>query len=252
MADSNTDSTSSGFHYITRLLYSIITLLLLVVIYSYIDSLEKKGCKCALPPNINFVKNYTIFAIIYFLFTAFIPYTFITENFGANFTFFATFVDLIFNLVFIYYIYEVFKYTRTLVNEKCKCSTDSRREIIMTGAIIIFFLIFILFILQILLVVGFGATILTFKSINDGAQDLSNAIHDPIGSLTKVPERIKTSIQNINTYIEKANEEIGNLGTSHEVRSIPELELIKSNTEKSLNAINKLGGNLAKRFTRRR
>ena len=242
MADTIIDTTSSGMHFATRLIYSIITLLLLVVIYSYIDSLEKKGCKCALPSNINFVKNYTIFAIIYFLFTAFIPHSFITDNFGASVSIFATFLDLIFNLVFIYYIYEVFKYTRALVNEKCKCSVDSRREIIMTGAIIEFILIFLVFLMNIIIVVGLGMAFLTVKSINDGAEDLSNAIHDPIGSLSKVPERIKSSIQKINTYIEKTSEEIADLGSSHEVKSIPEIQLIKSNTAQSLNAINKLGG----------
>lgn len=250
MSDS-LNSSYSGINYITRLIYSVITLLLLIVIYSYIDSLEKKGCKCALPSNINFVKNYTIFAIFYFLFTAFIPHSFILENFGTSIAIFATFLDLIFNLVFIYYIYEVFRYTRALVNEKCKCSVDSRREIIMIGAIIEFILIFLVFIVNIIIVVGLGMLLLTVKSINDGAEDLSNAIHDPIGSLSTVPDRIKSSIEKINTYIEKTSEEIADLGTSHDVKSIPELQLIKSNTNSSLNAINKLGGkNL--RFNRRR
>ena len=246
------DTSSSGMQFITRLIYSVITLLLLIVIYSYIDSLEKKGCKCALPSNINFVKNYTIFAIIYFLFTAFIPQSFITNNFGASVSIFATFLDLIFNLVFIYYIYEVFKYTRALVNEKCKCSVDYRREIIMIGAIIEFILIFLVFLANIFIVVGLGMLYLTVKSVNDGAEDLSNAIHDPIGSLTKVPERIKTSIEKINTYIEKTSDEIADLGSSHDVKSIPELQIIKNNTAQSLNAINKLGGKVAKFNNRRR
>lgn len=246
------DTSSSGMHFITRLIYSVITLLLLIVIYSYIDSLEKKGCKCALPSNINFVKNYTIFAIIYFLFTAFIPQSFIIDNFGTNVAIFATFLDLIFNLVFIYYIYEVFKYTRALVNEKCKCSADYRREIIMIGAIIEFILIFLVFLANIIIVVGLGTVFLTVKSVNDGAQDLSNAIHDPIGSLTRIPERIKTSIQKINTYIEKTSDEIADLGSSHDVKSIPELQLIKTNTAKSLNAINKLGGQTFSKFNSRR
>lgn len=236
------DYSSGGLHFISRLVYSIITLLLLIVTYSYIDSLEKKGCKCALPSNINFVKNYTIFAIFYFLFTAFVPHSFIIENFGTSVSIFATFLDLIFNLVFIYYIYEVFKYTRSLVNEKCKCSVDYRREIIMTGAIIEFILIFLVFLSNIIIVVGLGVAFLTVQSINEGAEDLSNAIHDPIGSLSNIPDRIKSSIQKINSYIEKTSEEIADLGTSHDVKSIPELQLIKSNTSESLNAINKLGG----------
>ena len=50
-----------GISYIGKILYSVITVILLIVIYSYITSLEEKGCKCALPPNINFIKGFLYF-----------------------------------------------------------------------------------------------------------------------------------------------------------------------------------------------
>ena len=101
-----------GLTYITKVFYSVITIILLIVIYTYIVSLENKGCKCALPPNINFIKGFTIFSIIYLLFTGLVSEQVLKDNFGINIVIINKFVDLIFALVFIYYLYEVFIYTK--------------------------------------------------------------------------------------------------------------------------------------------
>ena len=200
-----------GLSYITKVFYSVITVILLVVIYTYIVSLENKGCKCALPPNINFIKGFTIFAIIYLLFTGLVSEQTIQDNFGYNIVLINKFVDLIFALVFIYYLYEVFIYTRRLVNEKCKCSEDSRREIIMVGSIIEFILIFILFILGILLTVVFSVIINVVKSVEDGSSDLKGVIRDPIGSMTKIPKKIRDEINTIKSLVGKTTKELSKI-----------------------------------------
>uniref|UniRef100_A0A6C0EPB0 Uncharacterized protein n=1 Tax=viral metagenome TaxID=1070528 RepID=A0A6C0EPB0_9ZZZZ len=200
-----------GLSYIAKVLYSFITIILLVVIYSYITSLEQKGCKCALPPNINFIKGFTIFSIVYLLFTGIISEQTISDNFGDNIVLINKFVDLIFALVFIYYLYEVFRYTRALVNEKCKCSVDSRREIIMIGAVIEFILIFILFILHIIVGFALSTMFTVVKSIEDGTSDLKGAIRDPIGSFAKIPSKINSEINNIKTYVGKTSRELSKI-----------------------------------------
>ena len=200
-----------GLSYITKVFYSVITVILLIVIYTYIVSLENKGCKCALPPNINFIKGFTIFAIIYLLFTGLVSEQTIQDNFGYNIVLINKFVDLIFALVFIYYLYEVFIYTRRLVNEKCKCSEDSRREIIMVGSIIEFILIFILFILGILLTVVFSVIINVVKSVEDGSSDLKGVIRDPIGSMTKIPKKIRDEISTIKSLVGKTTKELSKI-----------------------------------------
>lgn len=200
-----------GISYITKVIYSILTLLLLIIIYSYLISLENKGCKCAISSNINFIKNFTIFAIIYLLFTAIIPDEVILDNFGTSVAMIHKFIDLIFNLVFIYYLYEVFMYTRALVNEKCKCSIDSRREIIMIGTIIEFLLIFVLFLVHIIFVVILSTFFNVVKTVQEGSGDLKEAIHDPIGSMSKVPSRIKTEFDNINNYMNKTSDELSKI-----------------------------------------
>lgn len=200
-----------GLSYIAKVFYSIITIILLIVIYTYIVSLENKGCKCALPPNINFIKGFTIFAIIYLLFTGLVSEQMILDNFGINIVIINKFVDLIFALVFIYYLYEVFIYTRRLVNEKCKCSVDTRREIIMIGTIIEFVLIFILFILGIIISVVFGVIINVVKNIEDGAADLKGVIRDPVGSITKIPKKIQDDITSIKTLVGKTTKELSKI-----------------------------------------
>ena len=197
-----------GLSYIAKVLYSVITIILLVIIYSYITSLEQKGCKCALPPNINFIKGFTIFSIVYLLFTGIVSDQTISDNFGDNIVLINKFVDLIFALVFIYYLYEVFRYTRALVNEKCKCSVDSRREIIMIGTVIEFILIFILFILHIIVVFVLSTMFTVVKTIEDGSADLKGVIRDPIGSISKIPSKINSEIDTIKNYVGKTSREL--------------------------------------------
>jgi hypothetical protein len=200
-----------GLSYIAKVFYSVVTIILLVVIYTYIVSLENKGCKCALPPNINFIKGFTLFSIIYLLFTGLISEQTIKDNFGVNIVIVNKFVDLIFALVFIYYLYEVFVYTRRLVNEKCKCSVDKRREIIMIGSIIEFVLIFILFIVGIIISVVFGVIFNVVKNVEDGSSDLKGVIRDPIGSISKIPKKIRDDIKTIQSLVGKTSKELSKI-----------------------------------------
>jgi len=205
---------SFGLSYITKMLYSVLTIVLLIVIYSYLVSLENKGCKCAIPTNVNFIKGFTIFAIVYLIFTGLISDETIYEYFGGTIVIINKFVDLIFALVFVYYLYEVFKYTRSLVNEKCKCSEDIRREIIMMGTIIEFILIFILFILNIILVTVLSVLFNVVKGIQDGASDLKGVIRDPVNSFSKIPDRLKNDVNTITSYVKKTSKQIARTNRS--------------------------------------
>lgn len=204
-------ASNFGLSYITKLFYSVISIILLVIIYSYIVSLENKGCKCALPPNINFIKSFTIFAIIYLIFTGLVSDQAIKDNFGTNIVIINKFIDLIFAIVFIYYLYEVFVYTRRLVNEKCKCSVDIRREIIMIGSIIELLLILILFVLGIIITVIFSVIINVIKSVEDGSSDLKGVIRDPIGSISKIPKKINDDIKEVSSYMKKTSKQLSKI-----------------------------------------
>ena len=202
-----------GVSYIIKFIYSILTILLLVFVYTYITNLEEKGCKCALSPNNAFIKGFTLFAIIYLIFTGFVSDKMMEDTFGKSIVLIYKFIDIIFILVFIYYLYIVFQYTRYLVNEKCKCSVDIRREIIMIGSLIEFGLIFLLFLLHIIAVAVFSVIFNVVKEVGEGSGNVRNVIRDPIGSMSQVPKKVKSELQNISSYVSKTGKEIRKIGS---------------------------------------
>lgn len=198
--------------YIIKLLYSLLVIILLVLVYTYINSLENKGCECALAPNVAFIKGFTLFSIIYLLITGFVPESTIRASLGNNVLILYKYVDLIFILVFIYYLYVVFRYTRYLVDEKCKCSTDMRREIIMIGSVIELILLVILFIMGVVTTAILTVLFSVVKSVEENSDIARGAIRDPVGSLSKVPKALKKEMSDISSYISKTGKEIRKIG----------------------------------------
>lgn len=199
--------------YLIKIINAVLTIALLIFVYTYMTSLEAKGCECAISPNSTFIKSFTLFAIIYLIFTGFVSDEMLKENFGATFVFFKVFIDLIFAVVFIYYLYIVFQYTRFLVNEKCKCSVDIRREIIMIGSLIEFALIFILFLLHFIIAVSVSVVFTIIRELNETSGTIRGVIRDPIGSLSKVPSTIKKDIGEISSFVSNTKKELTKLGS---------------------------------------
>jgi len=199
--------------YVVKLLYSLLVVILLVLVYTYITSLEAKGCACAMTPDNAFIKGFTLFAIIYLIFTGFVPEETIKDTAGPTIVFLYKFVDLIFVLVFIYYIYVVFRYTRYLVDEKCKCSVDMRREIIMVGSLIELVLLVILFILGVVTITIFSVLFTVVKTISDSSDSARDAIRDPIGSLSKIPKALQKEVADVKDYLTKTSNEIRKIGS---------------------------------------
>jgi hypothetical protein len=210
-----------GISYIIKLIYSILTIILIAFVYTYIDSLEKKGCACAVSPNVNFIKGFSLFAMVYLVFTGLISDKLLYDTFGSNLVLLYKYVDLIFVLVFVYYLYVVFQYTRYLVNEKCKCSVDMRREIIMIGSFIEFALIFILFLLNIIIFTIFVVIYNVIKNVNDNSDNVRDVIRDPIGSLSKVPKSLSKEASDIKNYVKKTTNEVKRVGTRRSSATSP-------------------------------
>lgn len=202
-----------GIAYIMKMLYSFLVVILLVLVYTYIQSLEAKGCACATTTNSSFIKGFTIFAIIYLLLTAFIPESSMKEYLGNNIVILYKYVDLVFILVFIYYLYVVFRYTRYLVDEKCKCSADMRREIIMIGSMIELILLVVLFILGVITTTIFTVLFSVVKTVEETSKNASDAIRDPIGSLSKIPKTLKKEMNSLNSFVSNTGKEIKKIGT---------------------------------------
>jgi len=208
-----------SFSYIIKFIYSILTIILLVFVYTYLTSLEAKGCACAMTPNTAFIKGFTLFAIIYLIFTGLISDAMIEETFGPGIAVLHNVIYFVFTIVFIYYLYLVFQYTRYLVNEKCKCSVDIRREIIMIGSLIEFALIFILFLLHIIVFVIFNSLFTIVKGFSDDSGKITDVIRDPVGSITKVPKTINQELSNISSYVKKTGKELSKIASKRRSNS---------------------------------
>ena len=173
---------------------------------------RSKGCACAVSPNSSFIKGFTIFAIFYLLLTGFVPESSIKDSMGPNILILYKYIDLIFILVFIYYIYVVFKYTKYLVDEKCKCSEDMRREIIMIGSLIQLLLLVILFVLGVFTTAVFTVLLSVVKNVEENSDIARNAIRDPIGSFSKIPGTLKKQMDSLNSFVTETGKEIKKIG----------------------------------------
>lgn len=197
-----------GIAYVMKIFYSFLVIILLALVYSYIISLESKGCACAMTANVAFIKGFTLFAIIYLLLTGFIPESSIKNTLGDNIVILYKYIDLIFILVFVYYIYLVFRYTRYLVDEKCKCSVDMRREIIMIGSLIELILLVILFILGVISTTIFTVLLTVVKTVEENSDNARNVIRDPVGSISKIPKSLKKNMNSLNSFLSDTGKEL--------------------------------------------
>ena len=119
--------------------------ILLIIILSYIYKLENMGCECSEHPNKEFIKNFTIVALAYFLITSIISLKSVAESMGFVVVQLLSIATFVFFLMFVVYIYYAFDYVRYLTNEKCKCSEDISRDIISIGTMISLFLFLSIF-----------------------------------------------------------------------------------------------------------
>lgn len=196
----DTDTTLSFY---SSVFIQLIFVLLLVIIWSYIYKLENIGCACSDHSNKEFIKNFTIIALIYFFITAFIPMKTIAKNMGNVIVQLLAFGTFIFFLTFVVYIYYSFDYVRYLMNEKCKCSEDLRRDIIAIGTMISLFLFLILLFTIIIIPILISTITNLFVKIQDFESEVEEVIKDPVKSLKNSPGRLFKSTKDIGSFVKK-------------------------------------------------
>jgi hypothetical protein len=197
--------------YIGGLILNILIFILLILIYTYILKLESIGCKCSEHSNRDFIKSYTIIAIVFLLFTSFISIQDINDNFGETIAILMSIVTLVFYVIFIIYIYMTFEYVRYLINEKCKCSEDLRREIIMVGTMIELILFFIALLTGILIPILTEVIISILSKSKDFKNDLQESIYNPLGSIKKVPAKLSKSAKSVSSFLKKSSADLKKL-----------------------------------------
>ena len=193
-----TDSTlsfySSGF-------IQIIFVLLLLIIWSYIYKLENVGCACSDHSNKEFIKTFTMIALAYFAITAFIDVKGIAKSMGIGIVQLLAFGSFVFFLTFVVYIYYAFDYVRYLMNEKCKCSEDLRRDIIAIGTMISLFLFMVLLFTVIIIPILISTLSNLFVKIQVFESEVEEVIKNPVKSLRNSPVRILNSTKDIGSFV---------------------------------------------------
>lgn len=196
----DTDTTLSFY---SSVFIQLIFALLLLIIWSYIYKLETIGCECSEHSNKTFIKNFTIIALLYFFITAFIPMRTIAQNMGGVVVQLLAVGTFIFFLTFVVYIYYAFEYVRYLMNEKCKCSEDLRREIIAIGTMISLFLFIILLFTIIIIPILISTLTTLFMKIQDFESEVEDVIKNPVKSIRNTPGRLFKTTKDIGSFVKE-------------------------------------------------
>lgn len=193
-----TDSTIS---YYSSVFIHLIFVLLLVIIWSYIYKLENVGCACSDHINKEFIKTFTFIALAYFAITAFVDVKGIAKSMGTGIVQLLAFGTFIFFLTFVVYIYYAFDYVRYLMNEKCKCSEDLRRDIIAIGTMISLFLFMVLLFTIIIIPILISTLTNLFVKIQVFESEVEEVIKNPVKSIRNSPGRILNSTKDIGSFV---------------------------------------------------
>lgn len=185
--------------------------ILLIIILSYIYKLENMGCECSEHPNKEFIKNFTIVALAYFLITSIISLKSVAESMGFVVVQLLSIATFMFFLMFVVYIYYAFDYVRYLTNEKCKCSEDISRDIISVGTMISLFLfltmLFTIIIIPILL--STLSDLLNRLEVFEG--EIEDTVSNPMRTIRQTPDRILTSVKDMGKFVKSSAKKITNL-----------------------------------------
>lgn len=179
--------------YIGNVVLNLFILILLIGVYSYLDKMEAMGCACSQHKNREFIKIFTIFAFVFLAAIIFIPPSFIGDTFGHTVAGIFVFVKFIFYIVCIVYFYMILDYTRFLINEKCKCSEDIRRELIMAGSIVEISLMVLVLLVIIILPVLFNSITFVIQNADEYDKNLTGAFRRPLKTIKSLPNNMKNT-----------------------------------------------------------
>jgi hypothetical protein len=181
-----------SLEFLANFLFKFLILILFVLTFTYIQKLENIGCVCSEHEYREFIKNFSIIAIVYYGIFMFVSTGTINNALGKELMILYNLIDIAFLITTLFYFYYTIVYVRYLVNEKCKCSEDLRREIIMWSSIIEMFLLVLVVIVALILPVIGSVTASVIDNASNTKDLLKDTIIDPIGSLKKSPSKIKS------------------------------------------------------------
>jgi len=185
--------------------------ILLIIIYAYLYKLENIGCECSEHPNKDFIKNFTLIALAYFVITSFASLSSVAKNMGPIVVQLLAIGTFVFFLIFVVYIYYAFDYVRYLTNEKCKCSEDMSRDVIAIGTMISLFLFITLLFTVIIIPILISTLSQLIGKLEMFGEEVENTIRDPLQTIKKTPGRISKSVSDIGNFVSKSANKMSNV-----------------------------------------
>ena len=201
----------NNLSFYSSVIIQMIFAILLIIIYAYLYKLENIGCECSEHPNKDFIKNFTLIALVYFLITSFVSLSSITKSMGSIVVQLLAIGTFVFFLIFVVYIYYAFDYVRYLTNEKCKCSEDMSRDIIAIGTMISLFLFITLLFTVIIIPILISTLSQLIGKLEMFGEEVENTIRDPLQTIKKTPGRISKSVSDIGNFVSKSANKMSNV-----------------------------------------
>jgi len=201
----------NNLSFYSSLIIQMIFVILLLIIYTYLYKLENIGCECSEHPNKDFIKNFTIIALLYFFITAFVSLKSVARSMGGVIVQLVAIATFVFFLLFVVYIYYAFDYVKYLTNEKCKCSEDMSRDIIAIGTMISLFLFLTLLFTIIIIPILLSTLSNLLSRIEVFEEEVENTIRNPMRTLKSTPDRIAKSFKDVGSFVKKSAKKITNV-----------------------------------------
>ena len=130
---------------------------------------------------------------MFLMFVIIVPTSLVSQQFGNVIAGIFTFVKFIFYVICIVYFYMIIDYTRFLVNEKCKCSDDIRREFVMAGSVVEISLLLLILMVVMILPILFSSATSVFTNMHKYEKEFSTAVKNPYTSMKSISTKLKQS-----------------------------------------------------------
>lgn len=171
--------------YVLNFVLGLFGVVALGLTYTYIDHMEKVGCACAEHKYKGFVKTWSVIALFAVLLNMFAPVDLVDdlhEGLGQAYAFIAS----LFLIVHIVYVVVTLMYLDYLIKEKCKCSEDSRRELLYIWSIVRALVI----VTGLLLSVIIPVSLTSVAAISRQSKNIISNTTNPVSGLRKIPKSL--------------------------------------------------------------
>ena len=185
---------------------SFLGIFLLLMIYTYIDKLEKTGCECSESPYRSFIKYFPLVAVVYLLLTMALSSGAIVNLFGSSGSLVYMLIRAAFVILFFVFFIIVILYVRNLIVTKCECSEDIRREVMYLYAILEVVMLSLSVVLILLESIVQGAYVIganTVKSMSNDSGRVTTIVNNPLKSLGKIPKDLGKLSKSLKKTISK-------------------------------------------------